>query len=351
MSIISTSSILTWFSRLKESSYGSAVAAAGPFRRLGEIAKVLFDVVPNFEQDMTNAGSDEPVDSFLTTNIFEETALQTYFAFQDIGYWLQMIMGSVAVSGAGVPYTHTFTALNKATTRQHPTRTFGQRKGTDILIYPGVGLKELRIAKDAVGRLKVMITPHGKGLVLENPASYVVPAVVSDRIFGFNNQVTHLLEDSISSVSDGYSCAVESWEWVFTNTPVDEGFRDCSVDFETGNPHSGQVRSEWLTGEYQWKFNCTVRLDTAHTARTMMRNGDLIEVTTTIESPELLSDDTTVPSLTLSDSNVKIVKISDAPQDKGFILRTINCELKANKSDGLMSTQAELVNDVASYTV
>lgn len=351
MANVTTASILTWFSRLKETSYGTATASGAPYRRMGEINRVLFDVVPNFEQNMENAGSDEPVDSFLTTNIFEESPVETYFSFQDIGYWLQMIMGNVSTSGAGVPYEHTFTALNKQTNRQHPTRTFGQRKGTDILIYPGVGLKELRIAKDAVGRLKVTITPHGKGIVQENPASYAAPAVVSDRIYGFNNQVQNELIDSIATLTDTYTCATESWEWVFTNTPVDEGFRDCSVEFENGNPHSGQVRSEWLTSEYQWKFNTTVRLDSDHDARTMMRNGDLIAIDTFIESTELLSDDTTSPALIINDSQAKIVRIKDTPQDKGFVQREISAESYASPDTGLMGVEATLTNDVASYTV
>jgi hypothetical protein len=351
MSYIPSASVLTWFSRLKETAYGTKTLAAGPYRRLGEINRFLFDIVPNFEQDMTNAASDEPTGTFLTTNTFEETPIETYFAFQDIPYWLQMIMGSIAASGVAVPYTHTVSALNKQTSRQHPTRTFGQRKGSEILVYQSVGLREVRIAKDAVGRLKVTITPHGQGLVFSNPTSYAVPSVVSDRIYGFNNQASHNFDDAVASIADTYSCAVESWEWVFTNTPVDEGYRDCSPDFETGNPHSGQVRSEWLTSEYQWKFNCTVRLDSTHTARTMMRNGDSISIETSVESTELLSDDTTNPSLLIQDDYAKIVRIHDTMQDKGFILREINCELKANPSTGQMSTQAFITNDVPSYTV
>jgi hypothetical protein len=351
MAYIPSASVLTWFSRLKETAYGTKTASGAPYRRMGEINRILFDIVPNFEQDMENAGSDEPVDSYITTNIFEESPIETYFSFQDIGYWLQMIMGSIAAAGAGVPYTHTVTAQNKQTSRQHPTRTFGQRKGSDILIYTSVGLKELRIAKDSTGRLRVTITPHGQGKVDLNPASYAVPSVVSDRIYGFNNQASHQLNDTIASLTDNYQCAVESWEWVFTNNPVDEGFRDCSANYEANNPHSGQIRSEYLTSEYQWKFNCTVRLDTGHNARTMMRNGDLITISTGIESTELLSDDATNPSLTLTDSNAKIVRIKDTMQDKGFILREINCELKAFKTTGQMSTTAELINDVASYTV
>jgi hypothetical protein len=355
MSDVPTSSLMTWFSRLKQTNYTTPVAANGSFRRLGEIDKVLFDVDLNFEPDMSNNGSDETTKRYPTTNIFEETAIPTYFSFQDIVYWLQMIMGSVASSGSAEPYSHLVTALNKATTRQHPVRTFGQRKGSDINIFPSVGIRELRIAKDAVGRLKVTITPHGSGKQLVNPASYTVPAAVTGRVFGYNNQVTHNIVQEDLTVDHNYKCGTRTWEWVFTNVPVsgeDDGFTDCSDEYEDGNPNSGQVRTEYLTGVYDWKFNATVRLTTDDPARTIMRQGALIALQTAIESTEIMGDEDDTPfSLTLSDDNAQIISVKDTAVQGGFFNRSIQCVLNANESDGLMSTEALAVNDVASYTV
>ena len=349
MALIPTASILTWFSRLIETGYGVAALAADQFRRAGETNKVLFDVDPTFEMDTTNAGSDEPTGAFLTTNIFRETALEMFFAFQDIGIWLQMIFGNVSKNGSAVPYTHTFTALNKAVSRQHPTRTAGQRVGSDIFIYPGIGIRQLKIAKDKTGRLKVTITPHGKGIALKNPASYAVPAVVSDRIFGYNNQANQRFQDLIAAADKTYQCEVESWEWTFDNEPYGDGFRDCSPNLITNNPNSGQVKSEHLTGEYKWMFNARVRLDSTDPARKMMTDGNFVTVTTTITSPVTMNASGN-PTLTISDPNMRVMKITDEPEEKGFVMRNIEAMCFARSSDGLMATTAVLINDVPSYS-
>lgn len=348
MGLVSESSIMTWFSKLKQTNYLTPTVAGGAYRRLGETSKVLFDVAPTFENDTENNGSDEPTGSFITTNIFSETALPTYFSFQDIVYWLQMIMGVLVSGGSASPRTHTIAALNKQTARQHPVRTFGQREGSNILIYPSIGLKELRIAKNAAGRLTVSITPHGGGVVLLNPASYAVPSVVSDRVYGYNNQASHSINDLVASLTKGYQCEVQSWEWVFTNSSVDDGFRDCSPEFEAGNPAGGQTRAEWLTAVYDWKFNCTVRYDSSDPVRTILRNGHPVTIQTEVISTEVMDDEDETPySLTLTDENGKIERVGKGMETNGFITQDIGISLKASKDDGLMTTQAVVVNDVA----
>lgn len=349
MAVQYTSSILTWFSRLVETAYGTKELAAADFRRLGELNKTLFNIKPTFEQDQENAGSDEDVQSFITTNIFQNAQFPTYFSFQDIGYWLYMIFGSYSKSGVSAPVTHTFTPLNKSTARQHPTRTFGQRKGTDILVYPSIGLQELTIEKDAVGRLKVGLTFDGLGTVFLNPASYAAPAVVSDRIYGFNNQAAQTINDTVASVSYGYSCEVESWKWTFTNERIAESFRDCSPEFTTGSPKAGQVRSENLTSKYNWKFDAKVRYDSAKNPENFLRAGNLVTLTTAITSSQLMT--ATPYSLTLSDTQAQIVSADPTAQDANFIFYDIAAELRASKSTGLMGTSAVLVNDVVSYIV
>ena len=348
---VSTASIRTAFSHLAQTNYATARAAASVFRRLGETNKPLFDVKPNFTPDLENNGSDEATDNFIVTNTFSEAALPTYLSFQDLPYWLQMVMGVIASSGSAVPYTHVITALSKAVSRALPVRTFMQEVGADIKVYPSVGLREVRIAKDATGRLIVTLTPHGQGKELLNPASYVFPAVVDDRVYAYNNEAAHNVNDTADAVSTDYRCGIETWEWVFTNNELGDGYRDCSEFFEAGNSESGQVKSEHLVASFDWKFNFTTRLADSDPLKTSMRKGNRLTVTTTITSVEEMADAGTTPySIEIADPNAKIMDITDSPVENGFITRSVSCQIMPSKSTGEFETEATVVNDKASYT-
>jgi hypothetical protein len=341
--------MLTWFSRLAETAYGTKALAAADYRRLGELNRTLFNIKPTFEADMENAGSDEAAQAYISTNIFQNTNFQQFFSFQDIGYWLQMIFGAYNKSGAGAPFTHTFTPLNKTTSRQHPVRTFGQRRGTDIFIYTSIGVQELSIEKDSVGRLKVSITLDGMGVVNLNPASYAAPAVVTDRIYGFNNQAAQTINDTIATVNYAYQCEVESWKWTFTNERIADSFRDCSAEFTAGSPKAGIVRAENLTSRYNWKWSARVRYDSAKNPENFLRAGNLVTLTTAITSSQLMT--ATPYSLTISDTQAQILSADPSAKEGDFIFYDIEGECRASKSTGLLGAQAVLVNDVASYIV
>lgn len=348
---VSTASIRTAFSKLAQTNYATPRAAAAAYRRLGETNKPLFDVKPNFVADTENNGSDEATDNFIVTNTFSEAALPTYFSFQDLPYWLQMIMGVIQSSGSEVPYEHVITALDKAVSRSHPVRTFLQEKGGDLIMYASVGLREVRIAKEGTGKLTVTLTPHGQGKESVNPASYTFPAVVNDRVYAFNNEATHNVNDIADAVSTDYRCSIETWEWVFTNNQYGDGYTDCSEFYEAGNNKSGQVKAEHLTGAYDWKFNFTVRLAASDPLKTSMRQGNRLTVTTTITSNEVMEDEDDTPySAVITDPNAKIMDITDSAPDQGFIMRAISCQIMPSRDTGAYETEATVVNDVASYT-
>ncbi len=338
MSDLNLSSVVTAWSR----------ASSADFIRVDEIDPQVFEVVPTWIPNETNAGADEQVGkSIVSVNVFDEKTLSQHFSYQLIGYLLYMIFGKVSKTGSGAPYTHTFACYNKNSDgRQLPTRTVLQRQGAVIKLFRSIGLKELSIEKNGNGFLKVMFQLHGQGYEASDPASYAIPSVNSGLIYGYNREATHSADDGVTG--ENLSCAVESWKWTFSVSDLGDGFRDCSDLYSSSNAKSGLIRKERLFGAYDFKWSARVRASSTSGLETILRSGAAVELTTTLTSPSLMT--ATPYSLTISDTNSELTAVRKDGQKGEFIYFNIDAKVNADPSDGLMKTQAVLVNNVASYT-
>lgn len=348
MGDLNTSSIVTAFSHLTETAYGTERASSATFKRLDETEPVLFEINPEWIPNMTNAGSDEQSGkSIVSVNLFEERTIPIHFNYQMIGYFLQMIFGKLSKTGSSAPYTHTFSCYDKNTDgRQLPTRTFLQRQGAVIKLFRSIGLKELSIEKDGNGYLKASIVTHGQGYEAANPSGYSIPSKNTGLVYGYNREAAHEIDDTVST--QGLSCEIESWKWTFAATDQGDGFRDCSSLFDAADAESGLIRTERLFGLYDFKWSARVRAKSDHDLRTILRSGNLCTITTEISSPTVMT--ATPYSLTLTDPNSELTSVKLEPVKGEFIYANIEAKCNANDGTGLMETTAVLINNVASYT-
>jgi hypothetical protein len=347
MSNVSSSSVKTCFSHLPETAYGTKRAANAVYVRVDELNRFFLDAKPVYEKDTINNGGDENADQFKTIWNFDTPTIETYLEFKKIGYWLHMIMGGYSSSGSSAPYAHAFTPQNKNTSRQLPTRTFAQSEGSNLFVFPSVGLSELTIEKSEDGRLKVMATPHGQGAKLLNPASYAMAAETTGAVFAMSNKATHTFTDTVESESGAFGCSLDSWKWIFSNSQYGTGFRDCSVNYTSADDQSGMIKSEHLTSEFNWSAELVVRYDTGNViAETAFQNNNLLQIESVITSTALAGGSTPY-SLTLLCSKAKISDVSKSMEDKGFTKRTIKVDFFA--VNGQLPITATLVNATASY--
>lgn len=191
---IHNSAITTAWSRLRESSFGTARAFGDDWRRIISDSRQVASDPLSFGND---GGYETGVD--LPTEYWGETASTEFpitpkFNFQDIGYQLDLALGGYSVSGPdGGLYTHTFSPQDSGVSRQLPSRTAMKDYGSiGLELYPGMFSTAFSMTFGKSGRISTSQTLMGNGDIEEDPASYVMPALTDGgtREYGYASQAS-----------------------------------------------------------------------------------------------------------------------------------------------------------------
>jgi hypothetical protein len=338
-----------WQSRLKETTFGTKIVAAGPFVRILTTDRSPWNVSGGTGNDGAYAhGSDRPENVWNTTHESAKS-FPLDFNFQDIGYWLQGALGSVSSSGSTPDYEHLFTPQSMNTSRAAVTRTYGEKLGgTEINIYTSGAVNSLTISgargTENQGRLSVSAEVMGNGKFDKDPASYVQPSLTAGLQYGYNQQASLTLADGVS-INKSYTCDLASWSWNFNNAMIPRE-DNCGAEYATGSPESGFMRTGMEYGVRGYKFNFTAELETNDMVRTSFKAGTIFTITHEITST--VDVDANPFSLGIVHTRARLV---EAPRSIGNNYNMISGTLELLSSAGAVPLTATLVNDVASYLV
>ena len=347
MATVHETQVTYWMSRLAETAYGTRQLAASQFVRILAKDRQPFTTPQTMADDAGYAnGSDLAENMWGVTNDASKTFAED-FCFQNIGYWLHLALGAVSAATVTGVSTHTFTPQSANTSRQLPTRTFGQKIGGLFKdIFTSVAVNQLNISGNRTGRLEFSAETMGNGFYETDPASYVEPALSSGLVYAYANQASLSVNNGAAKT---YTCDLESWSWVLNNNlDADGGFRPCAgSNFISDNPEAGMIRKELLLGQRAYEVNFVARLQASDPMRANLKAGTIVSVTNTITSPVIIA--TAVPySMTLAHTRGRVIE-ANHQIDGNYVV--ISGKIALLGSGGTIPLTATLVNNVPSYTV
>jgi hypothetical protein len=317
------SSIETAIARLNQSAYGTVSVAGDDYRRILNDSQDVADLDTSFEDDASyDAGSDLANDIWATTNDSGLTLTPDY-CFQDAPFLFHDALGGYAVSGPdGGLYTHTQTPQSVSSSRQLPMRTVVKEYGgIGLYVFRDMVNTNLTLSGGKTGRLKMSATYKGSGHYAIDPASYTMPAIVSDREWAYGGQAYVSLNEG----ADG-TAQVETATAAGTITLAGNALVTVTSAGMTGSPISISVPVLLADTPTLW----------AAKVRTALRANSVIN------SKFVVSGSTTAIVLT-----ARVKAANDA---------TLNIALDNDDSTGITTastsanTTAGVVGDYQSYT-
>lgn len=190
MAIQHPNDIQTSISRLQQTAFATARTNADDFRRLIPTSHDLGSRTTEFADNAGHeTGQDMATDKWALTH---DTAIPfpVEFCFEDIGFLLLDVLGSVATSNLGGSlYQHTFTHQNVSSSRAFGSRTMLKKYGgLKIVLFRSMFCEQLVISCPTVGRIQTNANYRGDGCYAEDPAGYTSPALTEDREWAYATQ-------------------------------------------------------------------------------------------------------------------------------------------------------------------
>lgn len=192
MAIQHPSQIETAISRLQQSAFGTARAFGDDFRRLVPTSHDMGSRTTEFADNAGHeTGQDMATDKWAVTH---DTAVPfpIEFCFEDIGFMLLDVLGAASTETLGTSlYRHTFTHQNVNTSRAFGTRTILKKYGgLKIVLFRDMFCETLTISCPTINRIQSSGSYRGSGFYEEDPASYTLPSLTSDREWAYATQAS-----------------------------------------------------------------------------------------------------------------------------------------------------------------
>lgn len=140
-----------------------------------------------------------------------------------------------------------------------------------------------------------------------------------------------------------YTCDLENWALSIDLPAASDGYRQCSEFVVSGDPRSGQTRSEYLVGARKFGFTFSARLASGDKMRDWMQAGTDV----TLEIP-IVGRDALNSSLRITHTRAIIDQAKEVADVGGFVGIQGSLDLMSNS--GSFPMTAVLQNDVASYS-
>lgn len=271
----------------------------------------------------------------------------------------------MAQSGVGTRQAETATATGSVTTNGNinVTVTAAGLTGTPILVPVAVisgdtasvwaGKVRTALRANSVIRSFMEVTGSGTSIIGTKWLKEANDAGFNIAIANNGTGVTDAASSAnttagVVGVSQNYSCLLESWAWQFNDPTADDGYRQCSPYVTAGDPNSGVMRSEYLTGARDYTFTFSARDDGNDNTETWMRVGTVLEIDVPIVGIEVNDY-----SLRMQHSRARIIQANPITNAGGDFIGVDGVArlLASAAGDGSIPFTATLVNNIASYTV
>jgi len=348
-----------WRGKLNDTAYGTSRSTGTPanYKQLVAKDRNLANLQPNVQDNAGYAtGYPRATEQWLASH---DVLLSHDFDLcaQEIGRDLYDAFGKVVTTQPDVAnnplvYQHVFSTMDLAVSRQLPSRSWVEQLGSAIdRLHPGVCLAQLAMSGEGVGRLVASGQWQGSGKEVE--PSGLTGVDISGLHYFYESQCTVKFEAAgpvITNMATGPN-RLNSWRVEIINQLLaDDGFRPGAALFQTtGDPTTGEVRSELLLGDQSFNIVANVRLLSNDPLRAYLKAQTNLIFTNDILGGVIAGGDGT--------QNFKLaIKAYQAPfkaVQLGERNGLVSLELQINPLFQLSSgkdLEITLTNDVASYT-
>jgi hypothetical protein len=258
-----------WRSRIPQTDYATAtsVASGAYFKQILAKDKQIAQAAPTIADNKDYAtGQSQPTEQWIVAHEAQKQ-FDYDLCFEEIGRALLLAFGKVVttqpdLSGNPTVYQHVFSPMDFTVSRQLPATTIVETLGSAIdRKLPSMVCAQLGFKGEGSQRLQVSEQLQGSGkLILPSGLTGVD---IAGCHYAYESQCT-LKTDDGSTVTNMATAPqrVNSWAVDIINQILaDDGYRPGAAVFQTtGNPDTGEVRSEALLGDQSFNFNFNVRL-------------------------------------------------------------------------------------------
>jgi hypothetical protein len=347
-----------WRGKLNDTAYGTSRSTGTPANYKQLIAKDrnLANLQPNVQDNAGYAtGYPRATEQWLASH---DVSISHDFDLcaQEIGRDLYDAFGKVVTTqpNAGTNptvYQHVFSTMDLTVSRQLPSRSWVEQVGSAIdRLHPGVCLAQLALSGEGVGRLVGSGQWQGSGK--EVSPSGLSGQDISGLHYFYQSQCTVKFDDGTTLTNMATAPnRLNSWRVEIINQLLsDDGFRPGAAVFQTtGDPTTGQVRSELLLGDQSFNIVANVRLLSNDPLLAYLKAQTNLIFTNDIVGGVISGGDGTY-SFKLS---IKAYQAPFKAVQLGERNGLVSLELNINPLFQLSSSkdlEITLINDVASYT-
>lgn len=266
-------------------------------------------------------------------------------------------------SSVGTRQVETATAAGTATTPGFAqlTLTAAGLTGSPITVNAGIVGTENASAQGATYRTALRanaviasmfeITGSGANIILTKRLKEANDATLNLAIAANGTGITDVASSAnttagVAGTGQNYSCDLESWSLNINNPTADDGYRVCSTYIIAGNPQSGQIRHEYLTGARDYTFTFQARDTGTDNSETWLRAGTIVDLDVPIVGIE--ANDF---SLRISHTRARVIQANPITNAGGDFIGVDGVVrlLAAAAGDGSIPLTCTLINNVASY--
>jgi hypothetical protein len=258
-----------WRSRVPQADYNTitATGVAANFKQVLAKDRNLAQAAPTIADNKDYAtGQPQPTEQWIVAH--DATRQFEYdLCFEEIGRALLLAFGKVVTTQPDAPgnplvYQHVFSPMDVSVTRQLPATTIVEQLGSAVnRKFPSMVSASLGFRGEGSQRLQVSESLQGSGKLIA--PSGLAGVDITGCHYGHQSQCTLKTDDGavVTNAADAPQ-RLNSWAWGIINQILnDDGYRPGAAAFQTtGDPDSGEVRTEALLGDQSFDFNFNLRL-------------------------------------------------------------------------------------------
>lgn len=188
--------------------------------------------------------------------------------FQEIGRALLLAFGKVVTSqpdavNSPLVYQHVFSSMDPTVSAQLPAISIVEQAGAGLdSKFASMCSQSLVMRGEGPARLSASESLVGSGKTTK-PSGITIADIVN-LVYAYQSQVLLTLEDESAVITNAATAPqrLNSWEFGIQNqVNTDDGFRPGAAAFQTtGDPDSGEVRSEMLLIDQLFNMRFNLRL-------------------------------------------------------------------------------------------
>jgi hypothetical protein len=258
-----------WRSRIPQTDYTTAtlVDNANKWKQVLAKDKNLANAAPSLADNKDYAtGRPQATEQWIVAHDAQR-AFEYDLCFEEIGRALLLALGKVVTTqpdaiGSPTVYQHVFSPMDVTVSRQLPAATIVEQLGSAInRKFPSMVSAQLGFRGEGSARLAVSEQLQGSGKLI-TPSGLTGDDIAGCH-YAYESQCTLKTDDGTTVTNMATAPQrVNSWAFDIVNQILnDDGYRPGAAAYQTtGNPDTGEVRTEALLGDQSFNFGFNVRL-------------------------------------------------------------------------------------------